>query len=206
MSKPKTSTADNTGANVEDNKRSIEVVKPPAATQQPPQMTVDDPMRDGAVFNQPIDDQSLAATDFPIMDASGESSAPSTGSKDVPIRNASSTSLALSRTSSESRNGSVTDNTIGQTLQKRPQRKLTKSRVNSETVNEKALSIEKTAEKPRGVLTKKDRQLKSSATPIEDGEGPENTPLVSSRDEANNIANGSASTQSSSLRDRFFPG
>lgn len=201
----------------------VQAPEPPAANKQPPQMTVNDPMRDGAVFNQPIDDQSLTATDFPIMDAGGESSTPNSAGRDVPIRNTSSTSLALSRTSSEARLGSATEPTSGQPPQKRQQRKLTKPRGNSDTnlerqntgqikprvdegVTEK-LSIEKTVDRPRGVLTKKDRQSKSSTAATEDGEGPENTPPMS-KDETNASAsaNGPAPPQSSSLRDRFFPG
>lgn len=203
--------AQNTVKSTTEEPRSVQEIQapePPKATKQPPQMTVDDPMRDGAVFNQPVDDQSLTATDFPVMDATTDgSTAPG---KDIPVRSTSSTSLALSRTSNDSRSGSATDQT--QATQKRQQRKLTKPRGNSDTslardkphghsdTMVEKLVVEKTAERPRGILTKKDRQTKSSPA-VEDGERPENTPLVSRE---NTSANGSAPTQSSSLKDRFF--
>lgn len=187
-------------------------------------MTVDDPMRDGAVFNQPLDDQSLTATDAPIMETTGsDSSTPAPAG--LPVRNTSSTSLALSRTSSDSKTGSTPDHIPGHDLQKRQQRKLTKSRGNSDTNLDKQhrerdkprgnsdsllgkLSSVDKGDRPKGVLTKKDRQAKSPAVAVEDGEGarPENTPPTSKEEGATSAANGSASLQPSSLRDRLFPG
>merc|ERR1712025_1231888 len=77
---------------------SVEVVQPPPPTEEPkPDIIIDDPMRDGAIFNQPIDDSSLQAQDAPMLEKRwSETSGPDTSKSRAP-RNASSISPSESR-------------------------------------------------------------------------------------------------------------
>lgn len=185
-------------------------------------MTISDPMRDGAVFNQPLDDTSLLAKDFPMFENATTETTP--GLKDRPVRSTSSTSLALSRTSSDSRVsviGPAVEASSSNPLKRQP-RKLTKSRgnsdtnierrdaekakarINSDTAIEK-LSSEKLAERPKGLLTKRSLHHRSSSATnlVEEGQKSDST-LLAVKDDT--PKGGATPQQPSSLRDRLFPG
>ena len=183
-------------------------------------------MRDGAVFNQPLDESSLHAKESPMLERQPSDTStltPGTG----PIRNTSSSSLlALSRTSCDSRTSNVGSTTDGSSQQqKRLPRKLTKSRGNSDANverrdgdktkprgNSDSLTekfsmdkLDKLADRTKGVLTKKGPQPKTTTTAVEDGSGgPENT--AAEINDGNTITKTSSGSQPpSSLRDRIFP-
>ena len=176
---------------------------------QPPEMTVSDPMRDGAVFNQPLDATSLQAKDSPVLEVSTGDGSMSTSipGRDYLNQSSSSTSLALSRSSSESRisnMGSAAESSSQPP--KRQPRKLTKNRGNSDTIVDKTVSDkaapDKSTERHKGVLTKKAPQQKGSATPTGDGNGVE-SPSLAAKDELTRST--SAPQQAPSLKDRIFP-
>lgn len=173
---------------------------------QPPEVTISDPMRESVVFHQPIDTAGLQANDHPLFEQPGPEPSPA-----GPI--------SPSRASSESRSSNVGSiiEPSSSNVSKRQPRKLTKSRVssdtnleqyngdkgkprvNSDTNNERPV-VEKPAERPRGVLSKK---LPPNKTPTNLTEGGQNlgaAPFAAKDEKAN-----PAPSVSASLRDRIFP-
>jgi len=183
-----------------------------------PAVTGTDPMQDGAAFHRPVDSTSLQANDSPLIEHDG------TGQEPDPVgQNISTASSASpSRASSESRSsnlGSFMDTTsFNSHGQKRQPRKLTKSRIGSDTnlvqyngektkprttsdTNIDRPTAEKLPERPRGVLSKKPPQHKSAVNPAETGQGAEYTHDTAKEEKAS-----STSSVAASIRDRIFPG
>jgi hypothetical protein len=149
-------------------------------------------MRDGAVFNQPIDGPSLTAQEAPLLEKRQSESSPTDASKTLPVRNASSASLAHNRTLLETH---VSGNDPGAQQQKSKPRKLTKTRGNSDSNSEQREGTrhpnrsiaemmknkavpEKTGERARGVLFRRDRSLKGTSTPTEDAASTDGMPMA----------------------------
>ena len=197
----------------QSSKRSAEAVEPPPLIDAGKlDVIVEDPMRDGAVFNQPIDDGSLQAQKAPVLEKQQSDSSVTDSSNNPLVLNTSNTSPAESRTSLDSRVSSNEE--LGAQSQKRQPHRLAKIRGHHESTSEqrdenwlqnrsitelmitKAVPETTTSERPRGVLTKKDRLLKGTDMPSEDAEGTGSMPLA--------VTNGqgreeSASKKSSSL-------
>ncbi|KFH41477.1 hypothetical protein ACRE_078250 [Hapsidospora chrysogenum ATCC 11550] len=142
-------------------------------------MTVSDPMRDGAVFNQPMDPTGRQAVDFPMYENISSGSATPVPGRDGPIQSGSSTGLR--DTSGSSGDGGcahsrelATDGTVQSTTKRQPH-KLSKVRSNNHGAadgNNKDGAVDKpSTERPRSVLTKKALQTKGSTPPTADGEG-----------------------------------
>ncbi|KAI5467000.1 hypothetical protein BGZ63DRAFT_370132 [Mariannaea sp. PMI_226] len=164
--------------------------------------SVPDPTAEAAVRNRPTDLAGIQANDSPIIHehqespplAIGNHSAPSTTLNDV----------VSSYTPNENHSmdaHSVIDGSVA--TQKRPPRKLTKNRRNSESHSEKvSLPEDKTlSERPKGLLTKRGPPRQNASNLAEDGQKAENTPYVSGKDDHRR---NSLSSQSSSFKDKFF--
>ncbi|KAI9158546.1 Hybrid signal transduction histidine kinase K [Paramyrothecium foliicola] len=176
--------------------------------------TVKDPMEEAAVFNRPLDAIATQAKDSPLL---AMQSVQETQQPPVPeLGRKSTASLTSSRTSSENRLsdlGSADSSSLQ--LQKRPRRKLTKTRTSSEgPLQEPQLqphmplshpASERTSmDRPKGVLTKKPpAQRTGTATSPDDGHDMENTPYETRGGEGRSST---ASHSSTSIKDRFFPG
>ena len=144
---------------------------------QPQDILISDPVRDEAIFNQPIDSIALRAADSPIY-----AGTPEDQGAPIPIRENAAYSrttpsiVTPSRSSSESRaseSGLTLDGAASQ-VQKRPPRKLTKSRGAGESSHERPVAEKAGADRPsgeklRGVLTKKPPQGQSTRGITEDG-------------------------------------
>lgn len=159
-------------------------------------------MRDGAVYNQPLDDETFQSHESPMLEKqsktilSSSSSSSYNTARGTPARNASSGSLgSLSRTSSRSRGanaGPATDGPAQQ--QKRLPRKLTKGRGNSDSAAEKGqaekvnnsratsdstpsdrFSSDKLVDRTKGVLIKKASQPKTVDAAVDGEDGVENS-------------------------------
>jgi hypothetical protein len=171
-------------------------------------------MEEAAVFNRPLDSMSLEAKDSPLMAMPNiqETSLKSVIPELSTNNRASSASLTSSRTSSENRfSDTGSPDTSSVQLQKRPRRKLTKHKINSDvTIQEQQQPLSPpvvervSAERPRGVLTKKaPPQRSASTTTTEDGQKIENTPFDTRADDGRKSS--STSQGSTSLKDRLFP-
>ncbi len=124
-----------------------------------PGITISDPMKDGAVYNMPLDSAGFNANDSPVYgrnhDQDDQSFFPRV--EDLQRTNSSATGQTSPPLPPSSQDGT----------EKRLPRKLTKSRGNSETRPPGAGEQQVLAERPKGVLTKKPpNQLQSS---VEDG-------------------------------------
>ncbi|KAF7535257.1 hypothetical protein G7Z17_g13234 [Cylindrodendrum hubeiense] len=192
----------------ETNGPSPPATRPPLVSHptKPRPHVILDPMQESAVFNQPLNPESLGASDSPIFSKEHPASPP------IPIRDnpsysiPSTTDLTLSRASSENQSidvGSMADGSSTNTHKRLP-RKLTKTRGNSDSNAERPSAIGERApsEKTRGLLTKKGPQRHSSTSLAEDAQKLENTPYGTGRDD--NKRNSLAS-QASSFKDRIFP-
>lgn len=145
----------------------------PAQGRRVPDVTVSDPMRDGAVFNQPLDPMSLEASDFPMLEIAGSSRAGGGPGKADAMRTIPGTNLVLGRTTSDGQafgsNSGVAPDAPPPALQRRPRRLTKGGRVQSDTTNERPEADavldgapDKMADKASGVVTKKTLQSRSS--------------------------------------------
>ncbi|KAH7156977.1 hypothetical protein EDB81DRAFT_881270 [Dactylonectria macrodidyma] len=194
----------------QSNGPSPPVTRPPLVAHPvaKPQQThkTPDPMQESAVFNQPLDQESMRANDSPIYGKEHP------GSPLIPVRDTSSYSMSStndltpSRASSENHSveaSSITDGSSSNPFKRLP-RKLTKTRGNSESSTEKPSvgGDRSSCGTTRGLLTKKGPHRQSSASLAEDAQKMENTPYGPGKDD--NKRN-SLTSQSSSFRDRIFP-
>ena len=218
---PKTSNSSGFSSGSANTKEVVAPAAPTTGSQgssPAPAVTVTDPMRDGAAFHQPVDSTSLQAKDSPLI----EHAAVVRQEPDLTGHTMSAaSSITPSRTSSESRSsnlGSLVDTTSSHSHgQKRQPRKLTKSRIGSDTnleqyngektkpratsdTNAERPTMEKLPERPRGVLSKKLPQHKSAVNLTEAGQGADG-PHLGPKDEKAS----STSSVTASLRDRIFP-
>ncbi|UNI19958.1 Histidine kinase [Purpureocillium takamizusanense] len=136
-----------------------------------PGITISDPMKDGAVYNMPLDSEGFSAKDSPVYGRTHHSQDDDDDDhsffprvEDLQRSNSS----ATGQTSPPPPPSSHHDG-----AEKKHLRKLTKSRGNSETRLGKPAAVEQVlplAERPKGVLTKKPpNQLQSTISGVEDG-------------------------------------
>ncbi|KAM0561699.1 hypothetical protein ACHAPJ_002868 [Fusarium lateritium] len=174
------------------------VVKPSVGTRAS-SSTFTDPMQEGAVFNQPVDQHALQAQDSPVYNREQQEPSP------LAIRGSSPHSMnpaAPSRVSSDDRSietASIADSSTSQS-QKRQPRKLTKHRRSSESNSERPSLTGFSSDKSRGVLKKPQRQ--SATNLVEEGQKAENSPYGPGKDSSKRSSLTSSAT---SLKDRIFP-
>jgi hypothetical protein len=199
----------------------------PKTVSNKPQDTSMDPMEEATTFNRPLESMALEASDSPLLsvkDGSVMSALPELSSN---ANRASTTSLtsSQSQTSSESRPSDVgSQDAPSMQSQKRARRRLTKNKGGSDvSVQEQTqplsqpsppppLAERTSAERPRGVLTKKPPQRvvataaasSTSSAAADDGRKIENVPHEARAEEDSNTAP-SQSSSSFSIRDRLFP-
>jgi hypothetical protein len=206
----------------------VETVQPPEAPAQPAipvrnKSTAEplDPMEEAAVFNRPLDSMAFQANESPLIGMpSINESFPGISPE---MSRTSTTSLTSSRTSSDNRlsDGAPLDASSAQQLQKRPRKKLTKSRANSDQSGfhqqqqqqqQSPLPppvynppVERNSlDRAKGVLTKRPPSHKTGTTiSLEDAQKLENTPYETNGEDK---PRGGATPQGSlSLKERLFP-